>query len=198
MRLNKNNNNGQNTQSDNLQYDSDVSVQSSLKPCPNLSSLRSFRTNPVPVFERLAVAEHFEYERINENELHLSLVGNWCLHDISLVWNNADERLDLYLLLEGHTPQGRSDEMRRLITLINERLSYGRFDYWSEKRALVYRDQINLSGGAKLVIEQAMSLLSGALEAAERGYPAVQYVIWAGKTPEEALDAALMDIAVNV
>jgi hypothetical protein len=34
-----------------------------------------------------------------------------------------------------------------------------------------------------------------ALDAAERGYPACQYVIWAGESPEDALTRALVDLA---
>jgi hypothetical protein len=52
-----------------------------------------------------------------------------------------------------------------------------------------------LRGGAKIGIDQALDLMSQALDAAERGYPAAQYVIWAGKTPEDALAEALVDIA---
>lgn len=194
---NKNNNNDEqhiHQYENGLNY-TDISIKSSLKPSASLQSSKSLRPCPIAVFERLCVAENFDYERISETELHLSINGTWCEHDISLVWNAKKEQVDLYLLFEGRTPSGRTDDMCRLVILINERLQTGHFDYWASKNSLVYRDRINLAGGAKLNIEQAMSLLSGALEAAERGYPACQYVVWAGKSPEEALDTALLDLA---
>jgi len=40
-------------------------------------------------------------------------------------------------------------------------------------------------------------MIALALDAAERGYPACQYVIWAGKSPEDALTSALVDLAAN-
>jgi hypothetical protein len=36
-------------------------------------------------------------------------------------------------------------------------------------------------------------MLEGALHACERYYPALQFVIWAGKTAAEAMDAAMFD-----
>ena len=57
----------------------------------------------------------------------------------------------------------------------------GIFDFWDKDSALVYRNTLSLAGGANLRTEQAMALLASALDAAERGYPACQYVVWAGK-----------------
>lgn len=166
-----------------------------LRPNPRLNSAASVRENPIEVFARLCVAEHYETERVAINELHLSMPGIWCDHDISLVWNPQDERLDLYLLFDARTPGGRSSDICRLLSLLNERLALGHFDYWAKDSALVYRHSISLNGGAKLHLEQAMAMLAGALDAAERGYPASQYVLWAGKTPEDALDTVLLELA---
>ena len=69
--------------------------------------------------------------------------------------------------------------------------------YWDKNKSLVYRDSISLRGGANLKTEQAMDMIALALDAAERGYPACQYVIWAGKSPEYALTSALVDLESN-
>ena len=107
------------------------------------------------------------------------------------------EQVDLYLLFEGRTPGGRSDDICRLLTLLNERLTSGHFDFWEKDSALVFRSSINLAGGAKLGVEQAMALLASALDAGERGYPACQYVVWAGKSPEDAVNTVLLDLAAG-
>jgi hypothetical protein len=41
-------------------------------------------------------------------------------------------------------------------------------------------------------VEQLEDLLEIALTECERFYPAFQYVVWGGKTPTEAMDAALL------
>ena len=169
-----------------------------VRPRPSLKSASAVRANPLHTFERLATAEHYDFERVATHELHLSLKGLWCDHDISLSWKPETEQLSLYLLFDGRTPGGRSDDICRLLSLLNERLSGGHFDFWDKDSALVYRNTLSLAGGATLRIEQAMALLASALDAAERGYPACQYVVWAGKTPEDALNSALLDLAAQV
>ena len=164
-------------------------------PAHRLRSSAALRQNPLERFERLATAENYEFERVSDNEIHIAMAGIWCDHDISLVWIPGEERLDLFVAFDGRMPGGRSDDICRLMSLLNERLSSGHFDYWRKDNALVYRNSMNLSGGAHLTLEQAMSMLALAMDAAERGYPACQYVVWAGKSPEEALDITLLELA---
>ncbi|WP_298912216.1 YbjN domain-containing protein [uncultured Algimonas sp.] len=166
-----------------------------IRPAPTLKTSTVLRGNPIETFVRIATAETYAFERIGEHEVHISLTGLWCDHDLSLAWNAADEHLSLFILFDGKVPGGRSDSICRLLSLLNEQLSAGHFDYWQRNGTLVYRHAVSLRGGAKLSIDQALDLMSQALDAAERGYPAAQYVIWAGKSPEDALAEALVDIA---
>lgn len=168
-----------------------------VRPSPSLRTATAMRENPLNVFERLSVAENYDFERISETEILLSAPGLWCDYDISLAWDQTTEQVKLFLVFEGRIPGGRTDEICRLMSLINERLPAGHFDFWSKNSALVYRNTLSLSGGARLQTEQAMDMIAQSLDAASRGYPASQYVIWAGKSPEDALTAALVDIAAN-
>lgn len=171
--------------------------QRHLRPSPSLSGALGVRQNPLEVFTRICVAEGYDHEQVDLNELQISLPGLWCEHEVSLTWNAATEQIQVFLLFEGRMPGGRSDDICRLMSLLNERLASGHFDYWDKKRCLVYRDAASFRGGAKLGTEQGMDMLAHALDAAERGYPACQYVIWAGKSPEDALTSALVDLAAH-
>lgn len=168
-----------------------------LRPVRGLSSILAKTENPLTVFERLFIAEHYEYENVNEYEVRVSLPGLWCHHDVTLTWDDEAEQLQLLLVFDGRPPSGRSDDICRLMSLINERLTAGHFDYWHKTGALVYRNAHSLRGGARVKIEQAQDLIALALDAAERGYPACQYVVWAGKSPEDALTSALVDLAAH-
>lgn len=160
-----------------------------------MQTANALRANPLDVFERISVAEHYDYERVSDTEIHLTVPGHWVDHDVSVTWNAAKESVQVFLVFEGRIPGGRSDDICRLMSLINERLAAGHFDFWNKNGALVYRNAQSLRGGAKLRTEQALDMVALALDAAERGYPACQYVIWAGKSPEDALTAALVDLA---
>jgi len=168
-----------------------------VRPSPGLHTADAVRANPLDVFERIAIAEHYEFERTSLEEIHVIVPGQWADHNISLTWNATSESVQLFLIFEGRLPGGRTDDICRLMSLINERLSAGHFDFWNKNKAMVYRNSQSLRGGAPLKTEQAMDIIALALDAAERGYPACQYVIWAGKSPEDALTAALVDLAAT-
>ena len=82
-----------------------------IRPNPTLKGSVSVRNNPIDVFKRLATAENYDYERVDLNELHISLPGLWCDHDISITWNLGTEQVQLFLIFEGRTPGGRSDDL---------------------------------------------------------------------------------------
>ena len=168
-----------------------------IRPAPRLSTSGSLRANPIDAFVRISVAEGYDHERDAPNELHIDLRGHFCDYDLSLSWSPADETLSLFILFEGRVPGGRSDAICRLLSLLNERLSVGHFDYWARNGGLVYRHSVSLKGGASISTDQALDLMSHAMDAAEQGYPAVQYVVWAGRSPEDALAEALVDLGAR-
>ena len=49
--------------------------------------------------------------------------------------------------------------------------------------------------GDSLTFEQAEAVSEAAIEECERFYPVFQFVLWGGKSPSEAISAALIDTA---
>lgn len=166
-----------------------------IRPLPRLKAAVSMRANPIDTFARIATAEGFRFEHEGPNAVHIDLHGVHCDHDLSISWDPAEENVALFILFDGRIPGGRSDDICRLLSLLNERLVAGHFDYYGRTNGLIYRHAISLKGGARLSTDQALDIMSQALEAAEAGYPAAQYVVWAGKTPEDAVANALEDLA---
>ncbi len=157
-----------------------------------VKSIDFVRQNPLDVFWRVALAENYERERLSARELHISVPGQFSDHHMTLSWNAAEEALQLFLIFDGKLPCKRSDDICRLLSLINERLAAGNFVYWSKDDALVYRQTMTLAGQQRLSVDQAMAMLASAQKAAETGYPACQFMIWAGQSPEDAIDSALL------
>ena len=163
----------------------------------NLKSIDVIVQNPLDGLARLALAEGFDRERIGDNDLHMGLPGRWCDHHVSFTWKEDEGLLQLYLVFETRIPAERAACIRDLISKLNARMTLGHFDYWDADAVLVYRQTTCLSGYARLNTAQAMTLIAAATEAAEKDYPAMQYVLWAGKTPDKAIDQALFDMAVR-
>lgn len=166
-----------------------------IRPANCLNAALRKSGSVISVFERLCVAENYDFEKMSDEAMEMSIRGVWCDHSISVRWDADDEVLQIFVVFDGRIPGGRTGEVCRLIALVNERLKVGHFDFWDKSGSLVYRSTMSLKGGAKLTSQQAMDMIAHALDAAERGYPACQYVVWAGKSPEDALTSALVDLA---
>jgi hypothetical protein len=89
-------------------------------------------------------------------------------------------------------PQRRLGEIYRLMAMVNEQLWLGHFDLWREDGLLLYRHGLLLAG-ADTHAGQCEGLLKAALEACERYYQTFQFVLWAGKSPEDALAATMLE-----
>jgi len=79
--------------------------------------------------------------------------------------------------------------------LINEQLWLGHFEMWSGSGILVFRHAtiLDTRDSDGLSLEQAEAIVEAAMEECERFYPVFQFVLWGGKSPGEAISAALID-----
>jgi len=149
--------------------------------------------NPLDMVEHVVTARAWPCERIGEDELSLVVGGGWADLHLSFTWCGELESLQLACAFDMKVPPSRKREVHSLLALVNERMWIGHFDLWSEDHVMLYRHGLPLQGGATANAEQCEAIIQFAIESCERFYPAFQYVLWGGKSPEEAMAAALMD-----
>jgi hypothetical protein len=112
---------------------------------------------------------------------------------VSINWRDEFELLHVAVSLDLKVPPARRDEVARLMARINEQLLVGHFDLWHADGSLLFRNSLLLNGHAEANDAQCEALIHLALETAERYFPAVQFVVWAGQSATEALEAAMID-----
>ena len=151
------------------------------------------RINPLDVVERLAAVNDWSFERASEDEITILVTGKWTDYQVSFTWMHDIEALHLACAFDLKVPERRRAEVQALVSLINERLWVGHFDLWIKEGILMFRHALVLTGGVEASGKQCESLLGTALDACERYFTAFQFVVWAGKTAREALDAAMFD-----
>jgi hypothetical protein len=148
--------------------------------------------NPVDMVEQIATIHDWAFERSAPDELTMSVAGSWCDYHISLTWREDLEALHLACAFDFKVSKVRLPEVYRLIAQINEQVWLGHFDLWRDDGMLLYRNGLLLTG-AEVYAGQCEGLLKAALEACERYYRSFQFVLWAGKSAEEALAATLLE-----
>jgi hypothetical protein len=90
-------------------------------------------------------------------------------------------------------PERRRAELLALISQVNEQLWLGHFDLWSQDGVVMFRHALVLAGGVQASGRQCEVLLDAAIDACERYYQAFQFVVWAGTSAREAMDAAIFE-----
>jgi hypothetical protein len=149
--------------------------------------------NPVDLVERIASTNNWIFERSGEDEITISVDGGWTDYHVSFQWMGEIEALHLACAFDLKAPERRRADMLQLLALVNEQLWIGHFDLWRQEGVVVFRHALLLAGGAEVGSSQCEALLSTAIETCERYYQAFQFLVWAGKSPREALDSIILE-----
>jgi len=149
--------------------------------------------NPLDRVEELAEANDWSVERQTSDEVNMMVEASWGSLQLSLNWREDIEGLHLAGCFDFKSPRLRREEVGRLLNMINEQLYLGHFDLWRNDGSVVFRNGLTLAGGAEANDAQCEALITLAIEACERYFPAFQFVIWAGKTAEEAIVSSLLE-----
>ena len=149
--------------------------------------------NPLQAVEDVATGNSWAFERSGDNEITILVKGRWTDYQVCFTWMGEIEALHLACTFDMKIPDARRAEVQRLIALVNEQLWIGHFDIWMQSGLIMFRQALPLNGGLTATNLQCEAMLAGAVDASERYYPAMQFVVWAGKSAREALDAAMFE-----
>jgi hypothetical protein len=161
-----------------------------------MASTQAFETgipNPLDRVERLAEQRHWSFDRTNAAEVTMLVEGAWSDLHVSMNWRDDVETLHVACTFDAKVPQARHEEMARLVAMINAQLLHGHFDLWQLDGSLVFRNNLLLTGGAEANDAQCEALIRLAVESCQRYFPAVQFVVWAGRSAAEAIESSLFE-----
>ena len=159
----------------------------------SLGDMEEQTNNPVDVVERLAAVHEWSFARASDDEVTLVVAGHWTDYQVSFTWMPEIEALHLACAFDLKVPERRRAEVTELAALINEQLWVGHFDVWFKDGIIMFRHALVLTGGITAADAQCEALLGMALNSCERHYQAFQFVLWAGKSPREALESTMFE-----
>jgi hypothetical protein len=158
-----------------------------------LESVVDSHNHPLAAVEDIAADNNWAFERSGEDEITIVSKGEWTDYQLSFTWMAEIEALHLACAFDMKIPPARRGEVQRLIAAVNEQLWVGHFDLWTHTGMIMLRQALVLPGNLRASTAQCESMLTGAIHACERYYPAFQFVVWAGKTAAEAMSASMFD-----
>jgi len=149
--------------------------------------------NPLDVLEELVCANDWAFDRHSESELMVQVGGRWCDYNLYIVWDPRLSAMFVSCQLDQRVPDTKRTCVYDLLVNVNEALWLGHFDFVRQDSTTMYRSAIPMRGAANLSAEQLEDLIDVAIQECERFYPALQLVVWGGRSVHDALAAARMD-----
>ena len=150
---------------------------------------------PIDTLESYYEAHGWAHERVSDDEIVATVPGSWTQYELRGLWRGDDRVLQFLALPDIRVAADKRLAVYETIGLVNEQLWIGHFEIWSSNGMLLFRHAALLDGSSEtmLTMEQAGTLIQAAIDECERFYPVFQFVLWGGKTPAEALAAALIE-----
>jgi hypothetical protein len=149
---------------------------------------------PIDMLETWFAAHGWANERVGEDEIVASTKGAWGSYELRGVWREDDNVLQFLGFPDISVSAHQTAVVYETIGLVNEQLWLGHFELWAGAGTLLFRHAVLLDRDEpSLTLDQAETLIEASVDELDRFYPVFQFVLWGGKSPKDAISAAMVD-----
>jgi len=149
--------------------------------------------NPLDVIEQVVAANDWAFDRRSDHEMAAEAPGKWCDYGLYFSWSSEISAMHFTCAFDMKVPERQRAALYELLALANERLWIGHFGMDSDDGMPLFRHSVLLRGATAASAESLEDMVDIAITECERFYPAFQFVLWGGKTPTDALQAAMLE-----
>ena len=149
--------------------------------------------NPLDVLEQIVAANEWAFDRRSEGEMAAEAPGKWCDYGLYFSWSPEISAMHFTCAFDMKVPANRRAALFELLALANERLWIGHFGMDSEDGTPIFRHSVLLRGLSGASPESLEDLVDIAITECERFFPAFQFVLWGGKSANEAIQASMLE-----
>ena len=159
----------------------------------SISELDENMGNPLDTLEILVTQNEWPYERLGNDEIVAAVAADWCDFHLRYIWLSDKNILQCSGQLDIRVQDKKRGDILELITQLNERLDMGHFAIWADDETIMFRHSfVPATNGADVVA--ACDLVTRTIIAEiNRYFPVFQFVLWGGKKPHEAIEAAMLE-----
>jgi len=150
-------------------------------------------SSPLGLLEELLFQFNWTYEYTHDSEIVAKIEGRWCIYRLFALWRQDLECLIIQTFIDIKIPQNKRASVERLLASMNPKIWLGHFEISPEEELPAFRYNFVLRNSPGATLEQIEEIVTSAVTECDRLYPALQFVLWGGKSPEEALMASILD-----
>ena len=148
--------------------------------------------DPLDVVEHVLAAENLPFDRTEDGDLAFTLAGDWKDYELWFAWRPEGDCLQLCLSMDLVASSEQRAAAHELIAQINPRVWLGHFELW-EDGEIIFRHGMALTAGEQPSLAQAAAMIDVSVEAADRFFPAFDFLLRGAKTPQEAIAACMFE-----
>jgi len=148
--------------------------------------------DPLDIVELVLAAENLTFDRTDDGDVAFSLAGDWKDYELWFAWRPEADCLQLCLAMDLRADAEQKPRLFELLSMINQRVWLGHFEAWPEEGEIVFRHALSLPAAERPTMAQAASMIDAAMEAADRFYPAFDFLLQ-GRNPAEAMAACMFE-----
>ena len=149
--------------------------------------------NPLDAIEELISSNEWPFDRSRSDELTVWIGGGWCTYQLWFLWRSNPDVLYVSCAFDVKVAKTQRADIHTLLMLINERAWLGHFALSPEDDVVTFRHAQLINALRSTESATWEALIEIALSECERYFPAFQFVLWGGKTPPQAISAALLE-----
>lgn len=153
--------------------------------------------NPLDTLEFIVSQNEWPYERLGNEEIVAAITGKWCDFHMRYLWVAEKNILQCAGQMDVRVLDKKRGEIFELITLLNERIDMGHFTIWSDDNSIMFRHSLVPATNAADIASSCDLVTRTIVAEIDRYFPVFQFVLWGGKTPEEAIEAAMLETVGN-
>lgn len=163
----------------------------------SVSELNEDQVNPLDSLELLISEQEWPYERLGNEEIVAGINGEWCDFHMRYIWLAERNILKTVAQLDLRVLDSKRPDVLELIAQINDRIDLGHFGVWVDDNTVLFSHSLVLSTDTADVVSTCDLVTKSVIMEIDRYYPVFQFVIWGGKSPEDAIEAAMLETVGN-
>ncbi|HUW80395.1 MAG TPA: YbjN domain-containing protein [Acidocella sp.] len=149
--------------------------------------------NPLDLVEQIIDANDWAFDRRSDSDMAAEAPGKWCDYGLYFSWSHEISVMHFSCAFDLKAPVKRRTALYELLAKANEKLWIGHFGMDEDTGMPIYRHSILLRGTPTASAESIEDLVDIGLTECERFFPAFQFALWEGKSPDDALEAAMLE-----
>ena len=148
--------------------------------------------DPLDVVEHVLNAENLPFDRTDDGDLAFALAGDWKDYELWFAWRPEADCLQLCLSIDQQVTEEQRPAAFELVSTLNQRVWLGHFEVWDDGE-IIFRHSMALMTGERPSLAQAAAMIDVAMEAADRFYPAFDFLVRGSKSAADAVAACMFE-----